>query len=91
MADEKAAKKQKQIKKAEELQDLILDDFIALAKNGGLSATDRATAIRFLQSNGWDLDPSRVPQSLKDILTRRVAPDEDLPETQPGERRLKAI
>lgn len=90
MADDKLAKKQEQISKAEKLQDLLLQDFINLAESGGLSATDRATLVRFLQSNGWDLDPARIPQSLKDKLTKSVRPDEDL-EAETGERRLKVV
>ena len=88
MAD--TTKKQEQIRKAERLQDLLLDDFTKQAEEGTLSATDRATLVRFLQSNGWDLDPARIPQSLKDKLTRTVAPDAEL-EEKTGERRLRAI
>lgn len=91
MADDKLAKRKEQIVKAEQLQDLILDNFVKLfQEGGGATATDRATAIRFLQSNGWDLDPARVPQNLRDKLTKNVKPDADL-EAETGERRLKVI
>lgn len=90
MANESLDKKKSQIIKAERLQDLLLDDFTKLAESGGLSATDRATLVRFLSDNGWDLDPARIPQSLKDKLTKSVRPDEDL-EAETGERRLKVV
>jgi hypothetical protein len=61
MADEvKKAKTKEQIAKLEQLQDLILDDMIDAVKNNRATATDRATIIRLLQSNGWDLDPSKL-------------------------------
>lgn len=79
MADEtKKEKTQAQIDKLEELQDLLLDDFITAFKNNTVTATDRATVIRLLQSNGWSLDPAQLPTDLKDKLTSKVKFNEGL-------------
>jgi hypothetical protein len=64
MADSNA-----QLDKAEKLQDLLLDSFLELFQNRGETAADRATLLKMLKENGWSLDPSRLPQSLKDKLT----------------------
>lgn len=81
-----AADKNAQIEKMEKLQDLILDDLIKAVEGGTATATDRATIIRLLQSNGWDLDPARIPQELRDKLTKKVKFDDDL-----EERSLKIV
>jgi hypothetical protein len=65
------------------LQDLLLDDFITMAREHTLSATDRATLVRFLMANGWNLDPANMPQELKDMLTSRIDPTKDLEEEHP--------
>lgn len=78
----KLQKQKEQVEKATELQDLILDDFIAMAKAGTLTSTDRATIVRLLAANGWSLDPNQLPQHLKDKLTSSIDPcelDEDEP------------
>jgi hypothetical protein len=81
-----------QIEVASELQSLILQDFVKIIKNNTASATDRATIVRLLRENGWTLDPAQIPSSLKDKLTRTVRFDEDLSESEAGEkRRLRAI
>lgn len=90
MADEnKAAKTEAQIKQLEILQDLILQDLIDAIKNNTATATDRATIIRLLQSNGWTLDPAQLPSDLKSKLTSTRRFDEDLSEDETGERRLR--
>lgn len=58
-----------QLDKAEKLQDMLLDSFIELFKDKAETAADRATLLKMLKENGWSLDPSRLPQSLKDKLT----------------------
>lgn len=79
MADEtKKAQTAAQIVKLEKLQDLILDDLIEAVENHTATATDRATIIRLLQSNGWSLDPAQLPTDLKDKLTSKVKFDEGL-------------
>lgn len=79
------AKKQEQVRKFEELQDLILDDLLEAARNKELSATDRATILRFLEHNGWTVDPSKIPTTLRDMLTKRVRFDEGVE----GDAKLK--
>lgn len=64
MADSNA-----QLDKAEKLQDLLLDSFLDLFKRKDETAADRATLLKMLKENGWSLDPSRLPQSLRDKLT----------------------
>lgn len=72
-----------QVEKLETLQTLLLDDFIKMAREGTLSATDRATLVRFLMANGWNLDPATLPQDLKDMLTSKVDPEAGLDEEHP--------
>lgn len=62
------ADQNKQLDKAEALQDLLLDSFINLFKTNGETAADRATLAKLLKENGWSLDPSRLPQTLQDKL-----------------------
>lgn len=80
-------RKRKQIELAEKLQDLLLEDFIRLANDKALTSTDRAILYRMLRDSGWDLDPAKLSQSARDLLTKAVAFDEDLD----GEPRLKVI
>lgn len=88
MADDatKKARTEAQIKLADELQDLVLADLKKILDNGTATATDRATIIRLLRDNGWNLDPSRLTTSLKDKLTNKVRFDEDLTEEETGTR-----
>jgi hypothetical protein len=90
VADEKKkANTQAQITKLEKLQDLILDDLIYAVENKTITATDRATIIRLLQSNGWSLDPAQIPSDLRDKLTNKVRFDEDISPDETGERKLR--
>ncbi len=66
-----------QLQQAEQLQKLLLNSFINLFTMHGETAADRATLAKLLKENGWSLDPSRVPQTLKDKLT---LPPADFPE-----------
>ena len=70
--------KQAQVDKAEQLQDLLLNDLIKLFEDGAATSTDRATLARLLKDNGWSVDPSMVPQDLKDKLTSKIAPGDDI-------------
>jgi hypothetical protein len=83
--------KEEQIAKMEVLQTLIIDDMIEALLSGTATATDRATFLRFLQQNGWTLDPSRIPSSLKDKLTRQVRFDEGVSEDETGAPKLKVM
>lgn len=69
-----AAPKESQLQKAEELQDLLLANFEYLLKNDLMTPTDRATLTRLLTQNGWTIDPSMLPQGLRDKLTTKVDP-----------------
>ena len=86
MADNSAEKTKEQADKLARLQDLVLDDFILMAEGHTLSATDRATLVRFLMANGWNLDPSTMPKNLRDMLTSGVDPLKDLDEEHPALR-----
>jgi hypothetical protein len=48
-----------------------------LIDSGELTAADRKTLYVALKENGWQFDPSRVPQGLKDKLTSTIAFDDD--------------
>ena len=73
-----AGVKQDQVDKAEQLQELLLDDLIKLFKDGEATSTDRATLARLLKDNGWSVDPSMVPQELKEQLTSKIAAGDDI-------------
>jgi hypothetical protein len=66
--------KLKQIEITERLQLMWLEHMEKLFKDGGITSTDLATLQRFLSANGWTLDPTRIPQGLKDKLTANVDP-----------------
>jgi hypothetical protein len=67
--------KQREI--VERLQLKWLERMEQLLDDGELSSTDAATLYRFMSDNGWSLDPSKLPQSLKDKLTDKVEFDEE--------------
>lgn len=90
MANEAQKEKtQAQIVKLESLQDAILDDLIRILEDKTATATDRATIIRLLQSNGWALDPAMIPSELRDKLTSKVRFDDALSPDETGERKLR--
>lgn len=66
--------KDQQMEVFERLQLALLQDFETHLKDNTLSATDRATLVRLLEHNGWTLDAKRLPQGLKDRITKRVDP-----------------
>ena len=75
--------KNAQIAIAERLQLKLLRRFEALLDSGELQATDAATLARLLMSNGWSIDPGKVPASLRGILTASISAaelDEDDPD-----------
>lgn len=67
---------QKQIELAERLQDGLLLYFEKKLDEGSLTDTGAATLARLLSSNGWSLDPTRLPQGVADKLTRRIDPSQ---------------
>jgi hypothetical protein len=91
MADEltKRERQEAQVKKAEKLQDLLLEHWTRMAIDGTLSATDCATIARLLSANGWTLDPSQLPQDLRSKLTSNVKFDDDLDIESLGPRLVK--
>lgn len=69
-----------EIKKLELLRSLLLDDCIRLAEAGELTPTDRRTIAGLLKDNNLLLDPTSLPQSLRDKLTTSMKPSEGLEE-----------
>jgi hypothetical protein len=73
---------QEQLEIAERLQLKLLQRFEALIDQGEMSSTDAATLTRLLAANGWNLDPKKIPQRLRDKLTKVVEFDDDLEELE---------
>lgn len=67
--------KQKEI--VERLQTKWLQRMETLLDAGEITSTDMATLYRFLSDNGWSLDPSKLPQGLREKLTDKVSFKED--------------
>lgn len=70
MADTKA----QQIEIAGRLQLAVLEYFETGLKEKTITATDVSTLTKLLMANGWTIDPSRLPQGLRGVLTERVDP-----------------
>lgn len=69
-----------QIELAERLQEALLKRFETLIAEESDSPTDRATLARLLSQNGWSLDPSSLPQSLRDKVADSVNPTDGVDE-----------
>lgn len=67
---------QQQIEIMDRLQLKMLQRFETLLDNGEISSTDMATLVRLAEHNGWQLDPAKIPQGLKDKLTAGVSPED---------------
>lgn len=52
----------------------VLKEFQRKLEDKSLSGTDLSTLVRLLEHNGWVLDPSRIPQGLKDKLLSTIDP-----------------
>lgn len=78
--------RQRQIEIAQRLQLKWLEEMDRLIDSGEMTPTDRATLARVLSQNGWSLDPTLLPTSLKDKLTAKVSFDDD-----DDEPRLRAM
>jgi hypothetical protein len=80
MADKQEVQK-KQMEFIPRLQMMTLEHFEQLLKDKTITSTDLATLVRLLVHNGWVLDETRLPTTLRDKLTRRLDPadlsDED--------------
>lgn len=72
--EEKEATRLKQIEIAEQLQTLLLEDYLNAFKKGDITASDRANLFRMLEHGGWSLDPTRARRTVKDVLTETVDP-----------------
>lgn len=70
----------KQLEIAEGLQLKLLKRFDDMLEDGSITSTDLATLTKLLTQNGWSLDPTRLPQKLRDKLTSTLDP-EDLNDT----------
>lgn len=57
-----------QVEQARRVQKLLLDSFENMLKDGSMTPTDRSTLTRFLERNGWTLDPSMLPDHLRDMV-----------------------
>jgi hypothetical protein len=66
--------KEDQIRLAEELQGLLLQDFRARLLDGTITPTDRASLARLLSQNGWTLDPSQFARGLESKMLKLVDP-----------------
>lgn len=73
-----ATDKQAQLDQVERLQELWLKVMVAKLEDGTVTSQDLATLSRFLQQNGWNLDPAKLPESLKSKLTSPVPEDGEL-------------
>lgn len=65
----------KQTEIAERLQEKLMERFEKLLDEGKMSPTDTATLARLLTQNGWSFDESRLPQKLRERLTKDVTFD----------------
>jgi hypothetical protein len=61
-----------QVDIAGRLQLKLLKRFETLLDNGEITSTDMATLSRLLMSNGWSIDPTKVPARLRDVLTKSL-------------------
>jgi hypothetical protein len=68
--------KKDQIAIAEKLQLKLLEYFEKKLENNTLTDTGAATLARLLMQNGWNLDPSAVPEGLRSKLTQNIDPNE---------------
>lgn len=62
--------KKEQIEITERLQIKLLERWERLMDDKELSATDAATLSRVLIQNGWNIDPSALPEGLKDKVSK---------------------
>jgi hypothetical protein len=76
-----ATPQKEQIIVTERLQLILLKDFERIFADGTATPTDRATLARLLGANGWSLDPSELPEGLRDKVVLG-AHDEELEDTK---------
>ena len=61
-----------QVDIAERLQMKLLQRLEHLLDEGEITSTDLATLARLLMSNGWSIDPTKMPQGIKDKITKVI-------------------
>jgi hypothetical protein len=66
---------QEQIDIAERLQGKWLLHMERLLDSGTITSTDLATLGRLLMANGWSLDPSKLPEGLRNKLIDEIGAD----------------
>jgi hypothetical protein len=71
MAD--PTKREEQVRIAESLQTKLLKRWEKILDDNTITPTEVATLTRMLMANGWDVDPSRLSQGLRDKLTAIVS------------------
>jgi hypothetical protein len=76
----KVHKNAAEIAKLEKLRGLLLDNFIHLCDTDQLTPTDRRTLAGLLKDNGMQLDPSAIPEHLRDKLSASLPVEEGLEE-----------
>jgi hypothetical protein len=59
---------EEQIDVAERLQGKWLKHMEKLLDSGTITSTDLATLARLLMANGWQIDPAKLPEKLRDKL-----------------------
>jgi hypothetical protein len=62
--------RREQFEIAERLQTKWLIRMEALLDSGDITSTDMATLFRFLSDNGWQVDPDKLPETLRQKLTK---------------------
>lgn len=68
-----------QIELAKRLQMYWLEEMENRFKAGEITSTDMATLARVLMRNGWTLDPSQLPEDLREKLSTTNLDFEDPP------------
>lgn len=67
----------------DELQEMLLEDFVRLYREGKLSPTDRRTIVQLLKDSGRTFDPSRLPRTLADAIKEKYKlPEQQAPEDE---------
>lgn len=61
-----------QVQIAERLQLKLLQHLESLLDSGEITSTDVATLARLLMANGWSIDPTKIPQGIKDKITKHI-------------------
>lgn len=70
----KTLAKDEQLTLTEKLQGWLLQEYESRLESGDISDTGLSSLQKLLMQNGWSLDPSRIPQGLRDKLTSKVDP-----------------